>query len=93
MTSRLSPLGATVLRAGFGMSYMNSLAGDTYAYNFPVKENNSYWPAGNGYGPALLSNGQPVTFQAGFPPPTPAVIPSNGIITNPDHPASGEQNR
>lgn len=76
--------GATALRAGFGMSYMNSLAGDSYAYNFPVKQSNNYLPAGNGYGPAILSNGQSATFQAGFPPPAAAVIPSNGIITNPD---------
>ena len=49
-----------------------------------MKQNNSYQPAGTGFGPALLSNGLPATFQAGFPGASPAVIPSNGIITNPD---------
>jgi hypothetical protein len=33
------------------------------------------------YTPALLDNGQPATFQAGFPAPKPIVVPSNGIIT------------
>ncbi|MGH9667871.1 MAG: TonB-dependent receptor domain-containing protein, partial [Bryobacteraceae bacterium] len=67
---------STVLRAGFGISY-TPFPDNTYAYNFPVKQNNSFQPAGSGYGPALLGNGQPATFQAGFPPPTPATIPTN----------------
>ena len=49
-----------------------------------MKQNNTYSPAGNGYGPALLASGQTATFQEGFPPPTPAVIPASGIIANAD---------
>ncbi|MBV8552160.1 MAG: TonB-dependent receptor [Acidobacteriaceae bacterium] len=73
---------STVLRAGFGMSY-TPFPDNTYAYNYPVRANNAYNPAGNGFGPALLANGAPATFQAGFPAPVPIVVPSNGIITNP----------
>jgi hypothetical protein len=73
----------TVIRAGFGISY-TPFPDNTYAYNFPIKQNNAFNPIGTGFGPAVLSNGQPATFQAGFPAPTPAVIPSNGILTNPD---------
>ncbi|HME06717.1 MAG TPA: TonB-dependent receptor [Bryobacteraceae bacterium] len=69
----------TVIRAGFGISY-TPFPDNTYAYNFPVRANNAYNPIGNGYGPALLTNGQPATFQAGFPAPIPVSIPSNGII-------------
>lgn len=73
----------TVIRTGFGISY-SPFPDNTYAYNFPVKQNNAYEPAnGNGaFGPALLPNGQIATFQAGFPAATPAVIPANGIITS-----------
>jgi len=74
---------STVLRVGFGMSY-TPFPDNTYAYNFPIKQNNQFQPTGVGFGPAVLANGQTATFQAGFPAPTPAVVPSNGIITNPD---------
>jgi len=74
---------STVIRMGFGMSY-TGYPNDNYAYDPPIKQSPQFSPAGNGYGPALLSNGQPATFQAGFPTATPVVIPSNGIITNPD---------
>jgi outer membrane receptor protein involved in Fe transport len=73
----------TVIRAGFGMSY-TPFPDNTYAYNFPVRANNAYntSPTGNGYGPAVLSDGvTAATFQAGFPAPVPVVIPSNGRIT------------
>jgi len=72
----------TVIRTGFGISYA-PFPDNTYAYNFPVKQNNAYEPNCS-ICPAVLPNGQVTTFQNGFPPATPAVIPSNGIITNPD---------
>ncbi len=69
----------TVLRAGFGMSYL-PFPDNTYAYNYPVRSNNSFNPATT-YGPAVLADGAtPASFQAGFPAPTPAVIPSTGVI-------------
>jgi len=77
---------STVIRTGFGISY-NTPCTDSgcQAYNFPVRANNQYLPANNGsFTPAVLPNGQAATFQAGFPPPAPIVIPANGIITNPD---------
>jgi outer membrane receptor protein involved in Fe transport len=73
----------TVIRAGFGMSYV-PFTDNTYAYNYPVRANNAYNPVGNGYGPAVLADGvTPATFQAGFPLPVPITIPSNGIIQIP----------
>ncbi|MGC1299612.1 MAG: TonB-dependent receptor, partial [Alloacidobacterium sp.] len=68
----------TVVRGGFGISY-TPFEDNTYAYNYPVRANNSYQQL-NSYQPALLSNGAVATFQAGFPAPVPIVIPSNGII-------------
>jgi len=70
----------TVVRAGFGFSY-TPFPDNTYAYNYPVRANNSYQPAGSTLSPAVLSDGVTVaTFQAGFPAPVPIVIPSSGII-------------
>jgi Carboxypeptidase regulatory-like domain len=70
----------TVVRAGFGFSY-TPFPDNTYAYNYPVRANNSYQPAGASTTPAVLADGVTVaTFQAGFPAPVPIVIPSNGII-------------
>src|SRR5271163_2526550 len=69
----------TVIRGGFGISY-TPFEDNTYAYNYPVRANNSYQPL-NSYQPSLLANGSPATFQAGFPAPVPIVIPSNGIIS------------
>jgi hypothetical protein len=69
----------TVVRGGFGISY-TPFEDNTYAYNYPVRANNSYQQL-NSYQPALLTNGSPATFQAGFPAPVPIVIPSNGIIS------------
>ncbi|MGI8746511.1 MAG: carboxypeptidase regulatory-like domain-containing protein [Bryobacteraceae bacterium] len=72
----------TVIRTGFGISYA-PFPDNTYAYNYPVKQNNTF--SGNcTFCPAVLPNGQPATFQAGFPPFAAAVIPSNGIVTNTD---------
>jgi len=68
----------TVIRGGFGISY-TPFPDNNYAYNYPVRANNSFQP-GNTYGPALLGDGSVSTFQKGFPAPVPAVIPSNGII-------------
>jgi hypothetical protein len=72
----------TVIRTGFGISYA-PFPDNTYAYNFPVKQNNAYEPNCS-ICPAAFPNGQIASFQAGFPPATPAAIPSNGIIANPD---------
>ena len=69
----------TVVRGGFGISY-TPFEDNTYAYNYPVRANNSYQQL-NSFQPALLSNGAPATFAAGFPAPSPIVIPSNGIIS------------
>lgn len=67
-----------VIRAGFGISYQ-PFEDNTYAYNFPVKQNNSFNSLGS-YGPAILPDGTPATFAKGFPPPLVATVPSNGII-------------
>lgn len=70
----------TVVRVGFGMSYI-PFTDNTYAYNYPIRANNSYQPAGSTFTPAVLSDGVTVaTFQAGFPAPVPVTIPQNGII-------------
>jgi hypothetical protein len=69
----------TVLRAGFGISY-TPFPDNTYAYNYPVRSNNFYTNVGDGFAVALLPNGQPATFQQGFPLPVPVTIPSNGIL-------------
>ncbi len=69
----------TVIRAGFGTSY-TPFPDNTYAYNYPVRSNNVYNNIGDGYAVALLPNGQPASFQNGFPAPVPVAIPSNGIL-------------
>jgi hypothetical protein len=71
----------TVVRAGFGISYA-PFPDNTYAYNYPIRANNSYQPAGSSaFTPAVLADGVTVaTFQAGFPAPVAVAIPSNGII-------------
>jgi hypothetical protein len=75
---------STVLRMGFGMNEWGVFSGDNYAYDPPIKESPDFVPAGTGYGSAVLGNGQPATFQAGFPATAPLVISSNGTVTNPD---------
>ena len=69
----------TVVRAGFGTSY-TPFPDNTYAYNYPVRSNNFYNNVGDGFAAALLPNGQPATFQQGFPLPVPVAVPANGII-------------
>ena len=71
----------TVVRGGFGISY-TPFPDNTYAYNYPVRANNSYGLVGSSaFTPAVLADGVTVaTFQAGFPAPVPVPIPSNGII-------------
>jgi hypothetical protein len=72
----------TVIRAGFGMSYM-PFSDNSYAYNYPVRSNNSYGvaPTASQFTPAVLGDGTTVaTFQAGFPAPVAVAVPSNGII-------------
>jgi hypothetical protein len=71
----------TVVRGGFGISY-TPFPDNTYAYNYPVRANNSYGLVGaSAFTPAVLADGVTVaTFQAGFPAPVPIPIPSNGII-------------
>jgi len=70
----------TVIRTGFGMSY-TPFPDNKYAWdNFPVKGNVGLTAVGKGYGPALLPNGQPATFETGIAVPPPVAIPSNGIL-------------
>jgi len=71
----------TVIRGGFGISYM-PFPDNVYAYNYPIRANNSFQPGGSSaFTPAVLSDGvTTATFQAGFPAPVPIAIPSNGII-------------
>ncbi len=68
----------TVVRGGFGISY-TPFEDNTYAYNYPVRANNSYQQP-NPYQPAVLTDGSTATFQAGFPAPSPIVVPGNGVI-------------
>jgi hypothetical protein len=74
---------STVIRAGFGISY-TPFPDNSYAYNFPVRANNAFNPAVASFGPAVLPNGQTATFENGFPDLILPVVPSDGIITNPD---------
>jgi len=71
----------TVVRGGFGISY-TPYPDNNYAYNYPIRANNSYGLVGtSNFTPAVLADGVTVaTFQAGFPAPVPIPIPSNGII-------------
>ena len=72
----------TVVRGGFGISYI-PFTDNTYAYNYPIRANNSYQPTGSSaYTPAVLADGvTTASFQAGFPAPVPVTIPTNGIIS------------
>ncbi len=81
---------STVVRAGFGMSYL-PYPDNTYAYNYPVRANNSFQPANSTGGAALLSDGTVATFQKGFPAPIPIAIPSNGIIQIENQTPTGKQ--
>lgn len=61
----------TVARAGYGVSTL-PFPDNSYAYNFPVKQNNVF-NSPNGFQPAG-------SMAAGFPDPIVANIPSNGLI-------------
>lgn len=70
----------TVVRAGFGISFV-PFPDNTYAYNFPVKQNNAYNQTST-FTPAVTSGGQVVNLTSGLPPPIAADIPADGIIRN-----------
>ncbi len=63
----------TVLRGGYGISAI-PFPDNSYAFNFPVLQNNAF-NAPNTYRSAG-------TLAAGFPPPIRAVIPPDGVIQN-----------
>jgi outer membrane receptor protein involved in Fe transport len=67
-----------VVRGSYGISY-SPFPDNAYAYNFPVRQNNAY-NAANSFAPATYSNGQAVSLASGFPAPTVATIPPNGIV-------------
>jgi hypothetical protein len=74
---RINP--KTVLRAGYGMSWI-PFPDNKYAFdNFPVKQTNAY-PSTNSYGQSVTPSGQFLSMGSGFPALAPAVIPDNGII-------------
>ena len=74
----------TVLRSGFGISY-GPFPDNNYAYNYPVRANNSYTTAsGLSYLAAAYPDGTNASFERGFPAVQAVPIPANGIITNPD---------
>lgn len=68
----------TVLRGGFGISWF-PYPDNQYAYNFPVKQTNAY-PNTNTFGQSQNPAGAFLSMATGFPAPTPAVIPDNGVI-------------
>lgn len=63
----------TVVRMGYGISWA-PLVDNGYAFNFPVRENNSF-EANNAWSPAGA-------MADGFPAFKPFTIPTNGIISN-----------
>lgn len=72
-------MGGTVVRGGFGVSHMTFPNTNVYAYNYPVRQNNTFNSLSS-YTPAVLPNGDPATLEAGFPTPILAQIPSDGIL-------------
>lgn len=72
-----------VFRAGFGFSFI-PFADNTYMYNFPIKQNNTFNSL-NAFVPARLPDGRVASLSNGFPAPIPATVPSNGIISNPQN--------
>lgn len=72
-----------VFRLGYGVSFM-PFADNTYAYNYPVKQNNTFNGL-NSFSPAILADGRIASMANGFPAPIAAVIPNSGIITNPQN--------
>ena len=83
----------TVIRGGFGISY-TPFPDNTYAYNYPIRANNSYQPvSSSGFAPAVLGDGTTVaTFSAGFPAPVAGSDPvqRNHPIANYRNHAAGE---
>ena len=78
MAYRFDP--KTVIRAGFGVSWI-PFPDNKYAWdNFPVKQS-IVFNAGNTYGQATTAPGVYASMSAGFPAPQPTAIPSNGMIT------------
>jgi hypothetical protein len=70
----------TVVRAGWGMSWI-PFPDNKYAFdNFPVKQTNAY-PATNTFGQSVTPAGQFLSMGTGFPALAPANIPDNGIIS------------
>jgi len=70
----------TVMRAGYGISFQpwpDNL--NSYATNFPLKQNNAF-NAASSYQQATNNAGGFESMAAGFPAPTLATIPTNGII-------------
>jgi hypothetical protein len=69
----------TVVRSGFGISWV-PFPDNKYAWdNYPVKQSNDYQALGS-YGQAQSAPGVYGSMAAGFPAPQVAVIPSNGVI-------------
>ena len=68
----------TVIRSGFGMSYM-TFPIDLYAYNYPIEPSASYNSLSS-FGTAILSDSTAGSFEKGFPTPTAYVAPASGII-------------
>jgi hypothetical protein len=69
----------TVVRSGFGLSWI-PFPDNKYGWdNFPVKQSIVY-NAGNTYGQATTAPGTYAAMRAGFPAPQPTTIPSNGLL-------------
>ncbi len=69
----------TVVRSGFGISWI-PFPDNKYAWdNFPVKQSNQYNALGT-FGQAQSAPGVYGSMATGFPAPLPAVIPPDGII-------------
>jgi hypothetical protein len=65
---------STVIRTGYGISYYPRRMAQT---NFPILQNNGF-PTAN---PLFSTN---VTMTTGFPPFSPFILPSSGVIENPN---------
>lgn len=63
----------TVIRSGYGISYI-PYPDNRYAYNFPVRQNNSFNPANSFVAAGKMADGMPA--------PLPFTIPQNGLIPN-----------
>ncbi|MGH9328776.1 MAG: TonB-dependent receptor domain-containing protein [Terriglobia bacterium] len=71
----------SVVRAGFGISYIAPFPFDRYASNYPTTVGVGFSSLSS-YGPAVLTNGTPDSLTAGFPPlpPLSSILPASGII-------------